>query len=114
MKFVQFLMADCKNTGDIRKKLKRLFAETIEQMLEAEMVKHLGYKKNSIEGNNTNTDNSRNGYGKKTISSDYEECEIADPLDRNGEFEPQVIAKRQTRTNEIENKIMAMYTKDIL
>ena len=42
------------------------------------------------------------GYGKKTIISDYGECEIAVPRDRNGEFEPKVIEKRQTRTDEIE------------
>ncbi len=58
-----------------------------------------------------NSGNSRNGYGKKTISSDYVECEISVPRDRNGEFEPKVIEKRQTRTDEIEQKIMAMYAK---
>lgn len=99
MELVQLLMADCKSTGDIQNKLKRLFSGTIEQMLEAEMDEHLGYEKNSIEGNNTG--NSRNGYGKKTIISDYGECEIAVPRDRNGEFEPKVIEKRQTRTNEM-------------
>ena len=52
-----------------------------------------------------------NGYGKKTITSDYGECEISVPRDRNGEFEPKVIEKRQTRTDEIEQKIMAMYAK---
>ena len=40
-----------------------MFAGTIEQMLEAEMEKHLGYEKHSIDGNNTG--NIRNGYGKK-------------------------------------------------
>ncbi len=112
MELVQLLMADCKSTGDIQNKLKRLFAGTIEQMLEAEMEEYLGYEKNSIEGNNSG--NSRNGYGKKTINSDYGECEISVPRDRNGEFEPQVIAKRQTRTTEIENKIMAMYEYGII
>lgn len=109
MELVQYLMADCKSTGDIQEKLKRLFAGTIEQMLEAEMEEHLGYEKHSAEGNNSG--NSRNGYGKKTITSDYGECEIAVPRDRNGEFRPQVIEKRQTRTDEIEQKIMAMYAK---
>lgn len=109
MELVQLLVAECKSTGDIQKKLKRLFAGTIEQMLEAEMEEHLGYEKNAIEGNNTG--NSRNGYGKKTIISDYGECEIAVPRDRKGEFEPKVIEKRQTRTDEIEQKIMAMYAK---
>ena len=52
-----------------------------------------------------------NGYGKKTITGDYGECEISVPRDRNGEFEPKVIEKRQTHTDEIEQKIMAMYAK---
>ncbi len=36
MELVKFLMAECKSTGDIQAKLKKLFAGTIEQMLEAE------------------------------------------------------------------------------
>lgn len=56
---------------------------------------------------------SRNGYGKKTITSNYGECEISVPRDRNGEFEPKVIEKRQTHTDEIEQKIMAMYAKEM-
>ena len=69
MELVGLLMRDCKSTRDIQLKLKRLFAGTIEQMLEAEMEEHLGYEKNSIEGNNSG--NSRNGYNRKTIISDY-------------------------------------------
>ncbi len=106
---VGLLMKDCQSTGDIQAKLKRLFAGTIEQMLEAEMDEHLGYEKNSHEGDNSG--NSRNGYNHKTIISDYGESEIAIPRDRNGEFEPKVLENRQTRTNEIEQKIMAMYAK---
>ena len=106
---VQLLMRECETTSDIQEKLKRLFGGTIEQMLEAEMDEHLGYEKNSAAGNNTG--NSRNGYGKKTIISDYGECEIAVPRDRKGEFEPRVLAKRQTRTDEIERKIQTMYAK---
>ncbi|MDD4774664.1 MAG: IS256 family transposase, partial [Eubacteriales bacterium] len=109
MELVQMLMQDCKNTGDIQSKLKRLFAGTIEQMLEAEMDEHLGYEKHNNEGDNSG--NSRNGYNRKTITSDYGESEIAVPRDRNGEFEPRLLEKRQTRTDEIEQKIMAMYSK---
>ena len=36
MELVKLLMRDCRTTGDILAKLKRLFAGTIEQMLEAE------------------------------------------------------------------------------
>jgi len=109
MELVELLMSDCQSTGDIQEKLKRLFAGTIEQMLEAEMDEHLGYDKNSVLGNNSG--NSRNGYNRKTITSDYGQAEIAVPRDRKGEFEPQVLEKRQVRTDEIEQKIMAMYSK---
>lgn len=109
MELVGMLMQDCQSTGDIQSKLKRLFAGTIEQMLESEMEEHLGYEKNSIDGNNSG--NSRNGYNRKKIISDYGESEIMIPRDRNGEFEPRVLEKRQTRTDEIEQKIMAMYAK---
>ena len=106
---VELLMSDCQSTGDIQSKLKRLFAGSIEQMLESEMDEHLGYDKNSVEGNNSG--NSRNGYNRKTITSDYGSAEIAIPRDRNGEFEPQILAKHQVRTDEIEQKILAMYSK---
>ena len=53
MELVKLLMADCRTTGDILDKLKRLFAGTIEQMLEEEMDEHLGYEKNSVAGNNS-------------------------------------------------------------
>jgi putative transposase len=109
MELVTFLMQDCQNTGDIQSKLKRLFAGTIEQMLEAEMEEHLGYEKHDVSGNNSG--NSRNGYNHKSIISDYGENEIAIPRDRNGEFEPKVLGKNQTRTDEIERKIIAMYSK---
>ncbi len=97
MELVSLLMQDCQSTGDIQSKLRRLFAGTIEQMLESEMDDHLGYEKNSIEVNNSG--NSRNGYNRKTIISDYVESEIAVPRDRNGEFDPKVLEKRQTRTD---------------
>ena len=109
MELVQHLMSDCQSTGDIQEKLKRLFAGTIEQMLESEMDSHLGYEKHNNSGDHTG--NSRNGYNKKTIISDYGESEIAIPCDRNGEFEPKILEKRQTRTDEIEQKILTMYAK---
>lgn len=110
MELVKLLMADCHSTGDIQAKLKRLFAGTIEQMLEAEMDEHLGYEKNSVLGNNSG--NSRNGYGKKTISSDYGDCEIAVPRDRNGEFEPKVIEKDRLEQMKLSRKLWQCTPKE--
>jgi len=103
------LAEQCNTPSELTSKLKDLFAGALEKMLEAELDEHLGYEKNSILGNNSG--NSRNGYGKKTVKSEWGEREIAVPRDRNGTFEPQIIEKRQTRTDDIESRILAMYAK---
>ncbi|WP_406677843.1 IS256 family transposase [Moorella sp. ACPs] len=103
------LAKECRTIGDIQEKLKELFKDTIQQVLEAEMEHHLGYPKNSPEG--INTGNSRNGYSQKTIKTRAGKTEIKIPRDRNGEFEPQIIRKYQTTANELEDQIIAMYAK---
>jgi putative transposase len=106
---VGILAENCNSYGDVQAMLKGLFKETIETMLEAEMEEHLGYEKHNILGNNSG--NSRNGYGKKTFNTELGEHEINVPRDRNGEFSPQVIEKRQTRSDDLETRILAMYAK---
>ena len=106
---VKALCQQCETPSDVTALLKDLFAGTLEQMLQAELDEHLGYDKHSPEGDHSG--NSRNGFGKKTIKSEWGEAEIAVPRDRKGTFEPKVIEKRQTRTDDIENRVMAMYAK---
>jgi len=103
------LSQECNTPTELTAKLKNLFAGTLEKMLEGELEEHLGYEKNDVVGNNSG--NSRNGYGKKTVKSEWGESEISIPRDRNGTFEPQIIEKRQTRTDDIETRILAMYSK---
>jgi len=87
----------------------RLFAHTIEEMLETELSEHLGYEAYEVKGRNSG--NSRNGrYGKKLRTS-AGETSIQVPRDRNGEFEPQVVKKQVANTNELEDKIIGMYAK---
>jgi transposase-like protein len=78
-------------------------------MLEAEMEEHLGYEKHSPLGDLTG--NSRNGYNTKTLQTQMGKAEIKVPRDRNGEFEPHLIEKYQTKSNDIEKQIIAMYAK---
>lgn len=106
---VALLAEECTNMDEVQILLKDLFKGTIESMLECEMDEHLGYEKNSIEGNNTG--NSRNGYNKKKLQSEYGESKIKVPRDRNGEFDPKVISKYQTKTDNLENQVIAMYAK---
>jgi putative transposase len=109
MELVGMLSEECATPADITAKLKSLFAGTLEKMLETEMDEHLGYDKHCVTGNNSG--NSRNGSGKKTIKSEWGESEISVPRDRNGTFDPVVIEKRQTRTDDIEARVLAMYSK---
>jgi len=103
------LAAECRDMADVQNLLKGLFKSTVETMLEGEMEEHLGYEKHNAIGNNSG--NSRNGYGQKTLKTEIGEATVSVPRDRNGDFEPQVIGKRQTRTDDLENRVLAMYAK---
>ena len=100
-----------KSTDDVQAALRDLFASTMQEMLEAELEAELGYAKHDTK--NKTTDNSRNGYSRKTLTSEYGEVEIAVPRDRKGEFEPQIIKKHQTNTAGIEEQIIAMYARGV-
>lgn len=106
---VKILAQECSSMEDIHVMLKSLFSGTIEHMLEAEMDEYLGYDKHSPAGDLIG--NSRNGYNKKTIQTEMGKAEIRVPRDRNGEFEPQIIEKYQTKSNNLEQQVIAMYQK---
>lgn len=100
---------DIQSTEDIQDALKDLLGGTIQSMLEAEMDNHLGYAPYE----RTDNLNSRNGKKSKTIRSKYGEMEIDVPQDRNSSFEPKVVEKRQKDISDIEDKIIAMYSKGL-
>ena len=87
----------------------RLFAQTLEQMLEAELSEHLGYEPYEAKGRNSG--NSRNGYYGKKVRTSTGETTIQVPRDRNSEFVPQIIGKYSNNTNELEEKILGLYAK---
>ena len=87
--------------------LKRFVWPMLEKMMQAELDEHLGYDKNSIKGNNSW--NSRNWtYSKSILTSSWRE-EMEVPRDRNWTYEPQILPKYQTRTTDMDNKIINMY-----
>jgi putative transposase len=93
---------------DAQNALKELFAETLQEMLEAEMDEHLGYEKHDMQ--NKQTTYSRNGKSKKNIVSEYGEQEIVVPRDRQ---EPLVVKKHQSNVTGIEDQIIAPYAKGV-
>lgn len=87
----------------------QLKKQIIERTLDVEMDNHLGYSKHDPKGNNSG--NSRNGRGKKSVVIDSDEVQLTPPRDRNGDFEPQLIPKRQKYFEGFNDKIIAMYAR---
>lgn len=86
--------------GGLFDSLKKAFAE---RALNAEMDHHLGQEE---QGNN-----SRNGYGRKTVTTDSGRIELEVPRDRAGSFDPQLISKYQRRFPGFDDKIISMYAR---
>ena len=101
---------EVKNFDDLKDVFKLMVGEMLENGLEGELDDELGYTK--YDYRNKESDNSRNGYSKKTLKTSFGETEIKVPRDRDGEFEPQLVKKNQTTlTGDIEEKILSMYAK---
>jgi transposase-like protein len=78
----------------------------IEIMYSEELRCHLGYDKNAQQtGGRTNY---RNGTMKKIVRSCNGPIELDVPRDRNGTFEPKIIARYQSDISHIEDRIMAV------
>lgn len=85
----------------------KLFARTLEEMLEAELTEHLGYEKYEAQGRNSG--NNRNGKRMTKLQTSAGDQRIQVPRDRNGEFQSPLLEQR--RSNELERKITALYAK---
>lgn len=73
------------------------------------MNHHLGYESN--DKREKETDNRRNGYGKKTVKTSSGTLDIDVPRDRDASFNPELIPKRKTDVSAIENKVISMYAR---
>ncbi len=94
---------------DINALLKQLTKAVLERAMQGEMSEHLGYEKHDPAG--VNSGNSRNGVTRKTLKGDFGEVDLKTPRDRNGEFEPQIVKKNQTRWTGFDDKILSMYAR---
>ena len=88
---------------------KELQKRLYEAALRGELTEHLGYGKHD----RIDSSNKRNGTSSKTLKGENGEISIDVPRDRDGSFEPQLVAKRQTRFNGFDDKIIAMYARGL-
>jgi putative transposase len=91
--------------------LARLTKTVIESALEGELDDHLGYAKHDPAGRNGG--DSRNGRRGKTVLTDVGPVEIGVPRDRDGSFEPQLVAKHQRRLPGVEDLVISLSAKGL-
>jgi putative transposase len=85
--------------------LTQLAGRVIETALGAELSEHLGHPP----GGEPAGANVRNGAGRKTVQTELGPVQVKTPRDRDGSFEPKLVAKRQTRLAGLDDKILGLY-----
>jgi putative transposase len=95
--------ADAKTAFDQGGLLDELKKALAERALNAEMDHHL-----AGEGGENN---SRNGYGRKSVATDTGRIALEVPRDRQASFDPQLIAKYQRRFPGFDDKVVSMYAR---
>src|SRR5271157_4935979 len=91
--------------------LKQLQKRLLEKAMGAELTVHLGCGKHDPAGKNSG--NSRNGSTPKTLKGEFGNLELATPRDRNGTFEPQIVAKGQRRFEGFDQAIISLYARGL-
>ena len=79
----------------------------VEAALSVELDEHLGYRKHE----QSSSENSRNGVTRKTVRTEDGQFELDTPRDRQGDFEPQLVKKHQTRFTSMDDKILFLYAQ---
>ncbi len=100
------------STTEIMQAMKDMFKDVIQQVMESELDQELGYEKSKHLDDSVDlskSQNYRNGYSKKTVKTQLGEIDVKIPRDRNGEYEPQIIAKYNRNADGMEEKILSLY-----
>ena len=109
---IDLLLADYKKPEDLIGEngiLKQLTKAIVERALQAELAIHLGHDKHERVANDNG--NTRNGSSAKTLKGDFGALPLEIPRDRDGSFEPQLVAKHQTRWSGFDDKILSLYAR---
>src|SRR5271170_154552 len=121
--------SQARTAEDLNGLMRLMMKSALERMLNTEMDVHLGRKAlagvgpaeqrpsempgsaASLARSGKRSPNRRNGRSAKTVQGDLGEVTLATPRDRDGTFEPQLIAKHQRRVPGFDEKILALYAK---
>ena len=98
-----------KTPADLNALSAQLTKMAVEAALNVELTEHLGYSAHAVQGRNSG--NSRNGSTPKTLKGNHGEIIINTPRDRDGSFEPLLVAKGQTRFTAMDDQILSLYAR---
>ena len=108
-KLLTELLGQIENKTDLDTVRSELFKRGVETLLKAEMTAHLGYES----GQTPKDGNIRNGYSSKTIKTSQGDHRIDIPRDRKGTFDPLLIPKHKSMTEELESCVILLYAKGV-
>jgi transposase-like protein len=91
--------------------LAQLTKRLVESALEGEITDHLGYDRHDAAGRDGG--NSRNGHRSKTVLTEVGPVEVDVPRDRDGSFEPKIVAKRQRRLSGVDELVISLSAKGL-
>ena len=91
--------------------MRAMMKSALERMLDAEMDHHLDTARSAAAVTPTARSNRRNGHSSKTVQGDLGPIPLDTPRDRDGTFEPRLVAKHQRRLTGFDDKILALYAK---
>jgi putative transposase len=98
----QSMFTDAGLFGQLKKAL-------AERMLQAELTHHLEQQRSAPEP----TRNHRNGSSKKSVLAAETKLTLDIPRDRDGSFEPQLVAKHQRRLPGFDDKVISLYARGL-
>jgi transposase-like protein len=107
----QFVREGPLSPEELEAAVRRFKKAMIERALGAELTHHLGYPPGATKPDDTS--NYRNGTSGKTVLTDDGPLPIEVPRDREGTFEPRLIAKHERRFTGFDDKILALYARGL-
>jgi putative transposase len=105
----QFVREGPLSADELEAAVRRFKKAIIERALGGELTHHLGYPPGGTKPEDTT--NHRNGTSGKTVLTDDGPLPIDVPRDRQGTFEPQLVAKHARRFTGFDDKVLALYAR---
>ena len=96
-----------KTKTDLNEFRQMLTKIAVETALNAELDDHLGFDKHE----QSDADNSRNGYTRKRLQTEDGQFDVDSPRDRHSSVELQLVKKHQARLTAMDQNIHCLYAK---